>query len=178
MTRSTLVLVAVVSWWQASGPAIGDASVQSFRKNQPARVTVEARASAPIASGPQALDVALTATPLPGIHVYAPGNPDYIAVSVTMLPVTGLSIGTPAFPAGEDYFFGPLKEAVKVYSKPFVIRVPVKVTAAFAKGRAADAGQTATLKGTVNYQACDDKVCFPPQAQPFSVDVPVKLARR
>ncbi len=67
---------------------------------------------------------------------------------------------------------------MKVYSKPFVIRVPVKVTAAFAKGRAPDAGATATLTGTVNYQACDDKVCFPPQAQPFSVEVPVKLARR
>ena len=51
-------------------------------------------------------------------------------------------------------------------------------TAAFAKSRPADAGAAATVKGTVDYQACDDKVCFPPQSQPFSVDVPVKLARR
>lgn len=151
---------------------------QSFRRNQPARVSVEARAAGPLARTAQAVDLALTATPLPGVHVYAPGNPNYIAVTVTVLPVAGLSIGTPVFPAGEDYFFAPLKESVKVYSKPFVIRVPVTATPAFAKARASDAPTTVTVTGSVDYQACDDKVCFPPQSQPFSVDVPVKLARR
>jgi DsbC/DsbD-like thiol-disulfide interchange protein len=151
---------------------------QSFRKNQPARVAVEARAAAPITKAAQTVDLTLTATPLPGIHVYAPGNPNYIAVSVTMLPVPGLSMGTPLFPGGEDYFFAPLQEAVKVYSKPFVVRLPVKVSSAFTRGRASDAGASVTVKGTVDYQACDDRVCFPPQSQPFSVDVPVKLPRR
>jgi len=151
---------------------------QSFRKNQPARVTVEARTAAPLAKTSQAVDLELTATPLPGIHVYAPGNPDYIAVTVTLMPVAGLSIGTPVFPAGDDYFFAPLKESVKVYSKPFVIRVPVTATPAFARGRAKDAPTTVTMTGSVDYQACDDKVCFPPQSQPFSVDVPVTLGRR
>ena len=154
------------------------ASGQSFRKNQPARVTVEARASAPISRAPQSLDLALTATPVPGVHVYAPGNPKYIAVTVTVLPATGLTIGAPVFPGGDDYFFAPLQESVKVYSKPFVILVPVKVASAFTKGRAPDAAPTVTVTGTVDYQACDNKVCFPPQSQPFSVDVPVKLAHR
>ena len=72
---------------------------QSFRKNQPARVAVEARASAPITRAGADLDIALTATPIPGVHVYAPGNPKYIAVTVTVMPVTGLTIGTPVFPA-------------------------------------------------------------------------------
>jgi len=147
---------------------------QSFRKNQPARIAVEARVSTPITRAGQALDVALTATPIPGVHVYAPGNPKYIAVSVTVLPVTGLTIGTPVFPGGDDYFFAPLQESVKVYSKPFVILVPAKVTNAFIKARAADRAATVTLTGSVDYQACDDKVCFPPQSQPFSVTVPVK----
>ena len=172
MTRYILVLVLGAA--AVSTPA----SAQSFRKNQPARVTVEARASAPITRVAQPVDLALTATPVPGVHVYAPGNPKYIAVSVTVLPVTGLTIGAPIFPPGNDYFFAPLQESVKVYSKPFVILLPVTATAAFAKGRPADAGAAATVKGTVDYQACDDKVCFPPQSQPFSVDVPVKLARR
>lgn len=151
---------------------------QSFRKNQPARVTVEGRAAGPLVKASQAVDLELTATPLPGIHVYAPGNPDYIAVTVTLMPVEGLSIGSPVFPAGDDYFFAPLKESVKVYSKPFVIRVPVTATTAFARGRAKNAPPTVTMAGSVNYQACDDKVCFPPQSQPFSVDVPVALGRR
>ena len=184
MNRSTFVLVAGVLWWQGFspaigfGPPIGVAHAQSFRKNQPARVTVEARASAPLARAGQPVNLALTATPVAGVHVYAPGNPKYIAVSVTVLPVAGLAIGPPVFPGGIDYFFAPLQESVKVYSKPFVILVPLNATAAFTKGRAPDAPATVTVTGTVDYQACDDKVCFPPQSQPFSVDVPVKLARR
>ena len=171
MTLSTFVLVA-------AGLATIAAPGQSFRKNQPARVAVEARVSAPITRSGQALDVALTATPIPGVHVYAPGNPKYIAVSVTVLPVAGLTIGTPVFPGGDDYFFAPLQESVKVYSKPFVILVPAKVTNAFIKARATDRATTVTVTGSVDYQACDDKVCFPPQSQPFSVTVPVKPALR
>lgn len=171
MTLSTIVLLA-------AGLAITAAPGQSFRKNQPARVAVEARVSAPITRAGQALDVALTATPIPGVHVYAPGNPKYIAVSVTVMPVTGLTIGPPVFPGGDDYFFAPLQESVKVYSKPFVILVPAKVTNAFIKAHGADRAASVTVTGSVDYQACDNKVCFPPQSQPFSVTVPVKPAGR
>jgi thioredoxin:protein disulfide reductase len=156
---------------------VAGAPGQSFRKNQPARVTVEARASGEITRAPQSLDLALTVTPVAGVHVYAPGNPKYIAVSVTVLPVPGLSFGTPLFPGGDDYFFAPLQESVKVYSKPFVVLVPVNVTNAFLKNRTVDAAATVTVTGTVDYQACDNKVCFPPQSQPFAVTVPVKARR-
>jgi len=172
VTRLAIAFVLGATALAAAAPG------QSFRRNQPARVVVEARVASAITKAAQTVDLTLTATPLPGIHVYAPGNPNYIAVSVTVLPVPGLSMGAPVFPAGEDYFFAPLKEAVKVYTKPFVVRLPVKVSSAFTRGRAQDAGATVTVKGTVDYQACDDKVCFPPQAQPFAVDVPVKLPRR
>ena len=154
------------------------ARAQSFLKNQPPRIRVEARVDGPITKAPQTVEIALTATPLPGIHVYAPGNPDYIAVSAALAEVPGLTAGAPVFPAGETYFFAPLKESVMVYSKPFVVTIPVKVTPAFLKGRPAGAAATVALSGTVAYQACDDKVCFPPQSVPFSVDVPVKALRR
>jgi DsbC/DsbD-like thiol-disulfide interchange protein len=172
VTRLAIALVLGATALAAAAPG------QSFRKNQPARVTVEARAASAITKAAQTVDLMLTATPLPGIHVYAPGNPNYIAVTVTMLPVTGLSMGAAVFPAGEDYFFAPLKEAVKVYTKPFVVRLPVKIETTFTRGRGPEAGATVTVKGAVDYQACDDKVCFPPQSQAFAVDVPVKLARR
>jgi hypothetical protein len=47
----------------------------------------------------------------------------------------------------------------------------VKASAEFLK-RAA--GESVALKGVVSYQACDDKVCFPPQTTPFTADVPLK----
>lgn len=153
------------------------AARQSFLKNQPARVNVIARASSTISKTPQTVDLTLTATPIPGVHVYAPGNPKYIGVSATVTPVAGIEAAEAVFPVAEDYFFAPLKEGVKVYSKPFDVRVPLKVSAAFTRGRAPFAGDVVTIKGTLDYQACDDKVCFPPQRAPFSVDVPVKLSR-
>ena len=171
MTRLALLFTLGVAALSASAPG------QSFRRNQPARVVVEA-AVAPITKAAQIVDVTLTGTPVPGVHVYAPGNPNYLPVTVTVMPVTGLSMGSPIFPEGDDYFFAPLKESVKVYSKPFVVRVPITVTSAFTRGRTGQPASTVTVKGTVDYQACDDKVCFPPQSQPFAVDVPVKLARR
>jgi DsbC/DsbD-like thiol-disulfide interchange protein len=171
VTRFVLVLLLA----GALAPA---ARAQSFLKNQPPRIAVEARASGPITKAPQTLDILVTATPLTGIHVYAPGNPDYIAVSAAVAAVPGLTAGAPVFPAGEPYFFAPLKETVSVYSKPFVVKLPLKVSPEFLKGRAASSGDKVTLTGTVAYQACDDKVCFPPQNLPFSVDVPVKAARR
>jgi len=156
--------------------AAGVTPGQAFRRNQPPRLSVEARAPGSITKAAQTFDLTIAATPLPGIHVYSPGNAEYNAVTVTVTPVPGLTTGTPVFPAGETYFFAPLKQVVTVYSKPFVVRVPVTVDAAFVKAR--PAGDTIELKGSVDYQACDDKICFPPQSMPFSVQVPVKLARR
>jgi hypothetical protein len=169
----TAILVLVTG---ASRPEA--ALAQSLLRKQPPRVIVEGRATARITGDQQSITLTLTATPVPGVHVYAPGNPKYIAVSVIVLPVAGLAIGAPVFPDGEPYFFAPLKEAVSVYSKPFVVTVPMKVTPAFMKGRARGSDDKVVVKGTLNYQACDDRVCFPPQSQPFAVDVPVKLARR
>ena len=117
----------------------------------------------------------LEVTPKAGVHVYAPGNPKYIAVTVTTTPVTGVRVATAVFPKGQDLFFAPLAETVKVYSKPFTVRLPVHLDAAAAKG-AAWPGPV-TIAGTVNYQACDDRVCFPPQAAPFSVRLTVDRQR-
>jgi DsbC/DsbD-like thiol-disulfide interchange protein len=148
------------------------ASAQSFFKNQPPRLALEVRVDGTLSSAARTAHVTISATPIPGVHVYAPGNPDYVPVSVSVTPVEGLDVGTPGFPAGEHYFFAPLKQAVKVYSKPFVVRIPVKASAAFLKRR--DNGVAVPLKGVVSYQACDDKVCFPPQTLPFTADVPLR----
>ena len=122
------------------------------------------------------MHLTIAATPIPGVHVYSPGNAEYNAVTVTLMPVPGLTAGTPNYPKGETYFFAPLKQVVTVYSKPFVVTIPLTATAAFAKSR--PAGDAIELKGSVDYQACDDKICFPPQSLPFTVSVPVKLPRK
>jgi DsbC/DsbD-like thiol-disulfide interchange protein len=160
----------------ALAAALAAAPGQAFRRNQPPRMTVDPRVSAPITKVPQTVSLTIAATPMPGVHVYSPGNAEYNAVAVTLMPVPGLTAGAPTYPPGETYFFAPLKQVVTVYSKPFVVTIPLTATAAFAKSR--PAGDTVELKGSVDYQACDDKICFPPQSLPFTVQVPVTLPRK
>ena len=148
------------------------ASAQSFFKNQPPRIALDVGVDGTLSGAARTAHVTIAATPVAGVHVYAPGNPDYVPVSVTVSPVEGLTIGAPIFPQGEHYFFAPLKQAVKVYSRPFTMRIPITATAEFLKRR--DAETAVPLKGIVSYQACDDKVCFPPQTLAFTAEVPLR----
>ena len=75
------------------------------------------------------------------------------------------------FPAGQDLFFGPLKESVKVYSAPFVVKLPLSLDAKTLK---APRPEELVVRGKVSYQACDDRVCFPPQSAPFETRLVLK----
>jgi len=108
--------------------------------------------------------LAIDVRPAPGIHVYAPGNEDYIAVSVAMNPAPDVTPAAPRYPASEPFVFGESKEVLRVYAKPFRIRQPLKVTAE----------RAVTITGTLHYQACTDKVCFPPESLPLEVVLPAR----
>ena len=129
-----------------------------------AAVSLEpARKGAP----PGEVVLAIDVRPAPGIHVYAPGNDDYIPVSVSIDPSPAVAPSAPRYPASEPFVFGASKEVLRVYSKPFRIRQPLKVTVA----------SDVTVAGTLTYQACNDKVCFPPESLPLEVVLPAARTR-
>jgi hypothetical protein len=169
----TAVIVAL-----AAVAAAPNGAGQSFFRNQPARLEVTVRGPGAAVAVGKASAITLTVTPKPGIHVYAPGNPDYIPVAVDFTPVTGVTMDPAVFPPGKELLFGPLKEAVKVYSDAFEVRVPFTPGAAIRKAHPSGKTAVVTLKGTLSYQACDTRVCFPPQASSFEADVAVNLAAR
>jgi cytochrome c biogenesis DsbD-like protein len=107
-------------------------------------------------------------TPKPGIHVYAPGAKDYIAVSLKLNPRQDFKTGRATFPKSEDMFFEPLNEHVPVYQKLFRITQDISLAKSIA------AGSTITVDGTLSFQACDDKVCYAPESVPVSWSVMVK----
>ena len=78
------------------------------------------------------------------------------------------------FPKPADYYFKPLDEHVRVYSRPFRIVQDVAIDAsrdveAMLKDRA-----SLTIEATLEYQACDDRICFNPQSVPMSWTVALK----
>ena len=139
----------------------------------PQRLSVAADGPAKPVEPGGLFSVSVRIVPNPGIHVYAPGNPDNIPVSVSVMPQAGLTTEPPKFPKAEDFFFGPTAENLKVYTKPFVVTVPMKLGSAATR----DAHEV-TVAGAVRYQACDDRVCFPPQSAPFEARVALGGERR
>jgi len=110
----------------------------------------------------------LDVTPARQVHVYAPGVAGYKPIALTIAPQPGLLVRTAQYPKPTDYFFKPLNEHVKVFDKPFRIIQDVMIDAsrdseAMLKDRTA-----LTIGATLDYQACDDKLCFNPQSVPLS----------
>src|SRR3954451_3099715 len=105
-------------------------------------------------------------TPKPGIHVYAPGSKDYIPITVKLNAQPEVKPGKLAYPKSETMTFA--DEKVPVFQKPFRITQDVTID------KSAKAGSTVTVTGTVNYQACDDRVCYAPESAPVSWTLTVK----
>ena len=126
-------------------------------------LTLTTTASATSAKAGSKVSLFVDVVPNRGIHVYAPGAVNYQVIAVTLDPSPRIVVaGKAAYPKSEILFFEPLNERVPVFEKPF--RITQDITLA----RSAKAGSTLTVKGTVAYQACDDKVCFFPDSVPVS----------
>src|SRR5262245_49282652 len=130
--------------------------------------------SDPSASPGTRFSLIVDVVPKRGIHVYAPGATNYrvIALQIDSQPhVRTLPV---RYPASEIYHFKPLNERVPVYQKPFTLAVEV-VPDATADARKSFAGRDElTVSGTLEYQACDDKVCFNPTSLPLSWKVALR----
>ncbi len=101
------------------------------------------------------------------MHVYAPDQTDYIPIELKVETAPSFRAQPIQYPAAEQFFFEPLKETQRVYSKPFRMTVPITLAQ---KATAAPL----TIKGTVRYQACDDAICYLPQTIGVTWKVAVK----
>jgi hypothetical protein len=73
------------------------------------------------------------------------------------------------YPASEIYFYKPLKEGVPVFQKPFRLVQEVVVLDGTPQAQQALRGkENVTVKGTLEYQACNDRECFNPVSVPLS----------
>jgi hypothetical protein len=105
-------------------------------------------------------------TPKTGIHVYAPGSKDYIAIAMKLAPQSQIKPGKLEYPKSEMMSFA--DERVPVFQKPF------RLTQGVTLDKSLKPGATVSVAGTVTYQACDDRVCYPPESAPVAWTVTVK----
>lgn len=99
-------------------------------------------------------------TPKPGMRVYAPGNKDYTAVQLSVDAVPDHTVTPTKYPKPNVYLFVPLNERVQVFDSAF--RLSREVT------RRSGQVSARTIAGRLEYQACDNKVCYLPQTLSLS----------
>jgi hypothetical protein len=120
-----------------------------------------------IAAGDR-FSVALDIEPRSKIHVYAPGAKGYRVILLAIDANPQIRILPIQYPASEIYHYKPLNERVPVFQKPFRL-VQELVLDGSRQGQAALRGKESVIvKGSLEYQACNDKECFNPVSVPLS----------
>jgi peroxiredoxin len=106
--------------------------------------------------------------PRRGMHVYAPGASGYRVIALEVESQSFVRVLPTAYPPSEIYFFAPLKERVLVYQKAFKLQRDVVIEGTPHAQAALKGKDAVTLTGTLDYQACDDKLCFNPASLPLT----------
>jgi hypothetical protein len=125
------------------------------------------------------VSIVATITPRPTMHLYAPGKHSYQVVQLAIDPQPWLRANETVYPPSEIYHFVPLDERVEVYSKPFRLTRDVTILATQDVQKQLAGVSSVTISGALEYQACDDKICYNPARVPVSFTLSVKpLDRR
>lgn len=120
------------------------------------------------------LSISFDVTPKRLMHVYAPGKHDYQVIGIKIDPQPWLRVQGINYPPSEIYHFKELDEKVETYGKPFTLVQDIAILSTPEAQKALAASPTARISGRLEYQACDDKVCYAPTRVPVSFTLNVK----
>jgi suppressor for copper-sensitivity B len=107
-----------------------------------------------------------------GLHAqsHTPTNENFIALQITVAPNPAVETYEPIYPEGEIKEYKSLGR-LSVYEGKTIVYVPLQVKQSASPG-------PLKLEGTVTYQLCNDKMCFPPPRDPpaWSIETQVVSA--
>jgi peroxiredoxin len=118
--------------------------------------------------------VVLEVEPHDGMHVYAPGAGNYRIVGLRVEPDPNLIVLPMSYPVSTNYYFEPLDETVPVYQEPFSLVQELILDGSPQAQQALRGQESITVKGTFDYQACSDEICYPPESLDLSWTIPLR----
>jgi hypothetical protein len=124
------------------------------------------------------LSLVADVTPAPTMHVYAPGKHTYQVIRLDIDPQPWLKVHPIVYPPSTIYHFKPLDERVEVFMRPFRLRRDVTLLATQEAQKLLGAMTAATLTGALEYQACDDAICFNPTRVPITFTIALNALDR
>ena len=159
--RAAAGVLAIVASASVFAQGFGDLQAGAPRSaRQRSYLTYIAEPAVVAANRPAVVEVHLQVAD--GLHVnsHTPKSDLLTPTAATLTGDEGVQVGPVEYPAGVSYrFSADPSESLEVYTGAITLRVPVK----------APAGEH-MLKGSVRYQACDQRSCFPPKM--LALDVP------
>ncbi len=113
----------------------------------------------------------------PDVHVYSPGVQGYKPIQLTLKGLPGIELQPVVYPNSKVLYLEAIQEHVPVFEGKFRISQDLTVTpsktsdairALFSKER------TISITGDLKYQACDQRVCYPPTSVPVKWELKVQ----
>ena len=163
MTKRALALFVAIG---TAVPAMGARSAAEPTTTKHLTVATSAPADA-VAPGAR-VSLVVEITPKPNMHVYAPGQKDFIPVSLTLVATDRVRAETARFPVAEKLEVKDLGETHLVYTRPFRIVQDVTIGTSRPVKRSGTRGSSLTVTGTLKYQACDNTICYAPVSVPVT----------
>jgi peroxiredoxin len=114
------------------------------------------------------ISLVLDVKPRSRMHIYAPGASNYRVIALKLEPQPFVRPLPMKYPASEIYNFKPLKERVPVYQNPFTLVQEVLVEGTREAQAAFRGKDELILVGALEYQACDDAICYTPTSIPLT----------
>jgi DsbC/DsbD-like thiol-disulfide interchange protein len=107
--------------------------------------------------------------PVDGAHVYGPAvGGGYQGLEVVIDPLPYLTAHPARYPDPVPLRLGWTDEVLAGYGNPVRVAVDVSLGTRLEMAAVIEAGQELTITGTVRVQACDDRVCWAPEAIPLA----------
>jgi hypothetical protein len=169
-----LSLLAACAIGLICGPGLSGQSASGPMRNDTMHLTVLTSISDTEIAPGQRVSLAFDVTPKKLMHVYAPGKHDYQVISVKLDAQPWFRVQPTTYPPSEIYHFEVLDEKVETYGKPFKLVQDVTILATPEAEKILAAAPTVRLSGRLEYQACDDRVCYAPTRVPVSFTLTVK----
>ncbi|MBZ5569689.1 MAG: protein-disulfide reductase DsbD N-terminal domain-containing protein [Acidobacteriia bacterium] len=147
------------------------AQVETSKPKATQRVTAAPIAPVVVHAG-SSKQVELTFRVAPGYHInsHKPTSELLIATVLSVSPPTNIAVAKLTYPAGVErsFPFSP-SEKLSVYAGDFTLTALVRAARTTPPGRY-------RVHCTLQYQACDDRACYPPGKVPVAFDVKVSKA--
>lgn len=102
-----------------------------------------------------------------GMHVYAPSiEPPYKPIKLAFESPRGVRVSGVRYPEGKKLRLEAIDETVPVYEGTFTLEAEAAI---FSSAKPGDT----VISGSLNYQTCDDKICYLPVTMPLSWTVKI-----